>query len=289
MQQKDRHSSGQRISDTVWMIPLLRASHFQPTLVVTAITTTLAVSVGRGAGSVWVALAVLSGQLSVGWSNDYLDRHRDRLAGRADKPIVAGQVAARTVGAGALIAAVLCVPLSMMSGWRAGLIHLAAVAVAWAYNGWLQGTVASVVPYSLAFGMLPAFVTLGLPGNPWPPAWAAIAAGLMGTGAHFMNTLPDIGGDAGTGVRGLAHRIGPGGSLFIGALFMTSATAVLAVAPPGGPGPLGSILVVAASAAVIAVVVTGLTGRLRTAWTLTLYAAALNVMVLVAGGRWLVG
>lgn len=271
------------------MIPLLRASHFQPTLAVTAIATTLAVSAGRGASSVWVALAVLSGQLSVGWSNDYLDRHRDRLAGRADKPIVAGQVAARTVGAGAVVAAVLCVPLSMMSGWRAGLIHLAAVAVAWAYNGWLQGTVASVVPYAFAFGMLPAFVTLGLPGHPWPPTWAVIAAGLMGTGAHFVNTLPDIEGDVGTGVRGLTHRIGPGVSLVAGALFMVSATAVLTAAPPGGPGPLGSTLIAAASAAAIAVVVTGVTGRLRTAWTLTLSAAALNVMVLVTRGPWLVG
>jgi len=37
---------------------------------VTVIATALAVAVGRGWGSVWVALAVLTGQLSVGWSND---------------------------------------------------------------------------------------------------------------------------------------------------------------------------------------------------------------------------
>jgi protoheme IX farnesyltransferase len=251
---------------------------------VTAIATTLALSVGRGSGSVWVGLAALSGQLSVGWNNDYLDRDRDRLAGRTDKPIVAGRVTARTVGVAAVVAGVLCVPLSMMSGWRAGSIHLAAVAVAWAYNGWLQGTVASVVPYTLAFGVLPAFVTLGLPGHAWPPAWATCAAGLMGTGAHFVNTLPDLGGDAATGLRGLSHRIGPGVSLFLAALLMASATAVLAVAPPGGPGPLGWALLAAASVAVVAVVVAGLTGYLRTAWSLTLGAAVLNVAVLVARG-----
>ena len=60
------------------VIPLLRASHIQPTMAVTAIVTTLSLSVGRGAGSAWVALAVLSGQLSVGWSNDYLDRDGSR-------------------------------------------------------------------------------------------------------------------------------------------------------------------------------------------------------------------
>lgn len=272
------------MGETGQVIPLLRACHLQPTLAVTAIATTLAVSAGRGAGSVWVALAVLSGQFSVGWSNDYLDRDRDRLAGRADKPIVAGQVTARTVSVAAVVAAVLCVPLSMMSGWRAGSLHLAAVVVAWAYNGWLQSTVASVVPYTLAFGVLPAFVTLGFPGHPWPPAWATLAAGLMGTGAHFVNTLPDLGGDAGTGVRGLTHRIGPGVSLFLGALFMASTTAVLAVAPPGGPGLLSWALAAAAFVVVVAVVVAGLTGHLRAAWSLALCAATLNVAVFVARG-----
>jgi len=92
------------------MIPLLRASHFQPTLAVTAITTALAVAVGRGLGSIWVALAVFAGQLSVGWSNDYLDRGRDATAGRTDKPIVSGRISARAVGVGAVAAVVVCVP-----------------------------------------------------------------------------------------------------------------------------------------------------------------------------------
>jgi len=270
------------------MIALLQASHFPPTLMVTATATTLAVSAGRGLGSVWVALAVLSGQLSVGWSNDYLDRDRDRLAGRDDKPIVAGRVAAKSVAIGAVIAALVCVPLSMASGWRAGSVHLAAVAVAWIYNGGLKGTVASVVPYTVAFGLLPSFVTLGLPGHPWPPAWATIATALMGTGAHFVNAMPDLGGDAAVGVRGLPHRVGLKVSLFSAAFLMAMATAVIAVMPPDGPGLLGGALVVVAWAAVVAVVVTGLTDRLRVAWTLTLCVAALNVMVIVTRGRWLV-
>ncbi|MBU1226580.1 MAG: UbiA family prenyltransferase [Actinobacteria bacterium] len=270
------------------MISLLQASHFRPTLMVTAIATMLAVSAGRGPGSVWVALAVLAGQLSVGWSNDYLDRDRDRLARRADKPIVAGRVAAKTVGIGAVVAALVCVPLSMMSGWRAGLVHLAAVAVAWTYNGWLQSTVASAVPYTVAFGLLPSFVTLGLPEHPRPPAWVTIAAALMGTGAHFVNTLPDFAGDAATGVRGLTQRVGPGVSLFSAALLMAAATVVIAVMPSGEPGLLGSALVAGVSVAIVAVVVAGLTDHPRAAWTLTLCVALLNVMVIVARGGWLV-
>ncbi|MBI5158423.1 MAG: UbiA family prenyltransferase [Acidimicrobiia bacterium] len=270
------------------MIPLLRACHLQPTVAVTAIATTLAVSVGRGAGSVWVALAVLAGQLSVGWSNDYLDRDRDRLAGRADKPIVAGQVTARAVAVGALIAALACVPLSMISGWRAGSVHLAAVGGAWAYNGWLKGTLASVVPFSFAFGVLPAFVTLGLPGHPWPPVWATVAAALMGTGAHFVNTLPDFAGDATSGIRGLPHRVGPGRSLLLGFVSMAAATVVLATAPSSGAGPLDWVFVAAAAAAALAVMAAALQRRLRVAWSLTLCAAALNVAVFITRGASLI-
>ncbi len=266
------------------MLPLLRACHVQPTVAVTAIATALALSVGHGVGSVWVAFAVLAGQLSVGWSNDYLDRDGDRLAGRTDKPIVAGEVAARTVGVGAIIAATVCVPLSMMSGWRAGSVHIAAVAGAWTYNLWLKNTLASVVPFALAFGVLPAFVTLGLPGHPWPPGWAMVAAGLMGAGAHFVNTLPDFAGDAASGIRGLPHRVGSRGSLALGFVLMAAATATLAVAPSEAAGVAGSVLVVAACTAILSVVITGLTNRLRAAWSLTLGVAVLNVAVFVTRG-----
>ena len=41
-------------------------------------------------GCVAVAVAVLAGQLSTGWSNDWFDAGRDTAVGRTDKPIVAG-------------------------------------------------------------------------------------------------------------------------------------------------------------------------------------------------------
>jgi hypothetical protein len=121
--------------------PLLRASHFLPAMTVTVIATALAVSTGRGVGAVAVAAAVGTGQLAVGWSNDYIDRDRDRVVGRRDKPIVAGQVSADAVRAAALVAVVACVPLSFLSGWRSALLHLSAVAVALAYNARLKSTI----------------------------------------------------------------------------------------------------------------------------------------------------
>ena len=266
------------------MLPLLRASHLQPTVAVTAIATALAVATGRGGGAVVVALAVLTGQLSVGWSNDYLDRDRDRRVGRWDKPIPAGQVAPAVVGGAAVVALVACLPLSLLSGWRAGTVHLVAVGAAWTYNRWLKATAASVVPYALAFGLLPAFVTLGLPGRPWPPAWAMGAAALLGAGAHFVNTLPDRAADRAVGVRALPHRFPETVSLLIGALLLGAATAVVGVAPDGRPGGVGAVLLVASGVAVVAVVGTAVAGRPRAAWSLTLCTAGLAVSALLVNG-----
>jgi len=267
---------------------LLRASHFQPTLAVTTITGVLAVVAGRGLGTVAVVAAVLAGQLSVGWSNDWIDRDRDRRAGRDDKPIVTGAVAAATVERAAITALVLTVPLSLLSGWRAAAVHLVAVLAAWAYNLGLKRTPFSVACYLLAFGLLPAFVTLGLPGHPWPPLWATAAAALMGAGAHFVNGLPDRDADQLTGVRGLPQRMSYRGGLLTGVGLLGTALAVVGLGPPGRPTPGTVVLLVIGMSALVAVVVASSTGHERAAWSLTLLTAAAAVGALVLNGSALV-
>ncbi len=234
-------------------------------------------------------LAVLSGQVSVGWSNDYLDRQRDRNSNRTDKPIVAGEVTASLVGTCAVVALVLCVPLSMLSGWRAGSLHLVAVSLAWAYNFKLKSTIASAVPYMVAFGLLPVCVTLGLTHHPWPRPWATAAASLLGLGAHFVNVLPDLDSDRVTGVNGLPQRVGYVASLIIGALLIATSTVVIALfaidsASPFQLGFLGMSLGGATSIFII-----GLSGRTRLAWTLTLWLAGLAVASLIVNGGSIVG
>jgi 4-hydroxybenzoate polyprenyltransferase len=251
---------------------------------VTAVTTALAISAGRGAGAAWVALAVLAGQLSVGWSNDYLDRDRDRASGRLDKPIVAGTVAASTVRVAAGVALLTCIPLSLLSGWRAALVHLTAVGLAWAYNLVLKRGPWSILPYALAFAMLPAFVTLGLPGHPWPPGWAVAAAALLGSGAHLVNALPDLDDDRRVGIHGLPHRLGHGPSLVAAALLMGSAVAIAALAPASGTDGLGLVLLAGAVLSVSGVVVAGLTHHERVAWRCALLVAAMGVAILVERG-----
>ncbi len=69
-------------------VALIRAAHLQPVVAVTAVSVALAVSVGRGlSGALVVGVAVLAGQLSVGWSNDYFDRGRAHSAHRVRSAI----------------------------------------------------------------------------------------------------------------------------------------------------------------------------------------------------------
>ena len=70
---------------TLWA--LVRCSHPEPVVLVSAVCGVLAVLAGRGWGAAWVVLAVLAGQLFVGWTNDFVDRSRDTEASRTDKPL----------------------------------------------------------------------------------------------------------------------------------------------------------------------------------------------------------
>ncbi len=188
---------------------LALACHPVPTVAVTAMATALVASAGNDAVVVTVAaLAVLTGQLSIGWSNDLIDVRRDRAAGRTDKPLAAGAIVPRQVIIATGVALVATIASSAALGWRAGVAQLVVVACGWVYNAGLKSTAVSPVPFFVAFGALPAVATLARPGHAWPPWWALLAGGLIGVAAHFGNVLPDLADDAATGVAGLPHRVG---------------------------------------------------------------------------------
>lgn len=263
---------------------LVRACHPEPTAAVTGVAAALAAAVGRGvAGTLAVAAAVLAGQLSIGWMNDLLDRDRDAGAGRPDKPLVAGGLDPAVLRTATGLAAVAVVPLSLLSGPYAGLLHLAAVASAWAYNVRLKATAASVLPYVVSFGLLPAFVTAGLPGHP-VLGWVVAAGALLGAGAHFANVLPDIADDLAAGVRGLPHRIGPAASRVAAAVLLAAASVVLAVGPPGSPGSLGVAAVAVALVCGVGAAALGRRPGSRAAFLGVLVVAAVDVTLLVGSG-----
>lgn len=256
---------------------LARACHPAPTVAVTALTTVLFTSAGnRVSVCVVGALAILTGQLSIGWSNDLLDQARDRTAGRVDKPLVSGDVSLPTIRLAIGLAVLATIPLSLALGWPAGLLHLAAVAAGWAYNLWLKFTVASPVPYLLAFAALPVIATLAHH-RQWPAGWVVLAAGLTGAAAHFANVLPDLAGDARTGVRGLPQRLGfrPSAAIAAGLTVLVAVIIVLARTRP-----------LTVTGLAVALLLGGLTLRVRgaQAFLIVMLAAAIDVGVLVGSG-----
>ncbi|MFF5074280.1 UbiA family prenyltransferase [Micromonospora olivasterospora] len=274
------------------VLGLVRASHPEPAAAVTAVAGLLAWGVGhRPAGVAAVTLTVLASQLAVGWSNDHQDADRDAAVGRTDKPVAAGTVSRRAVGLATRAATLVTVVLAAAATNRAAALCAAAGLVSALFYNWpLKSTPASVLPYAVSFGSLPAFVVLALPGAPVPPAWLVAAAALLGAGAHFANVLPDLADDARTGVRGLPHRLGATGSRLAAAALLLAATGTLVVGPPGPPSWAG--LSALAAAAVVPPLTWYVTSRVGgagvrgvAAFRAVLLVALIDVVLLVASGR----
>lgn len=194
------------------VMSLALASHPLPALGMTVGVTVAAALTGRSTVEVGlVAATVLSGQLTVGWLNDVVDRHRDKQVGRQDKPVALGWVDPGTVTFSIAVVVLLVIPLSVSNGTYAGIAHLAAVASAWLYNLWFKRSALSWLPYAVSFGLLPAFLSYGglgggMHGGP-PTIEMTVLAALLGIGVHFLNALPDLVQDNETGVRHLPLRI----------------------------------------------------------------------------------
>ncbi|TWJ25471.1 4-hydroxybenzoate polyprenyltransferase [Micromonospora endolithica] len=270
---------------------LLRASHPEPAAAVTAVSGLLAWGVGHPpAGVAAVTVTVAASQLAVGWTNDALDADRDAAVGRTDKPVVTGAVGRRGTAVAAVVAALATPALALTLNPVAAFWVTLALVSALLYDWPLKSTPLSVLPYAVSFGALPAFIVLGLPGAPAPPAWLVGAGALLGAGAHFANVLPDLADDARTGVRGLPHRLGAAGSRVAAAVLLLAATATLVLGPPGPPSAVG---LAAVATAVVVPPLSWYAGRSATragarpvaAFRAVILVALIDVVLLVTSGR----
>ncbi len=273
-------------SPGAWLRALAAACHPAPSVAVTGLAVLLALSAGASAGTAaLVGLAVLVGQLSIGWANDWLDADRDRAAGRADKPVAARRIGRRSVRAAALVALVAVVPTSLALGSAAAAAHVVAVASAWSYDLRLKSTVWSWVPFALSFGLLPDVVTLALPARQAAPWWLVGAGALLGVGAHLVNVLPDLEDDRATGVRGLPHRLGRQLSAVSAAVLLVAATALTVVGPSGDPPAWAWVALTGAASAATVAAVAGAQGRHRLVpLAATVVVAGIAVSLLIASG-----
>ncbi len=264
---------------------LARSTHPVPGLAVTAVAVLLGVAVGlEWWRVVLLGLAIALDQASVGLSNDALDAHRDREAGRTDKPVARGNIGSGPVWIAAVAAAALGLAVTLPLGILALAAHAIALGSAWLYNAVAKSTPVSVLPYIVSFGLLPAIATLASPAPVWPQWWAMAAGALLGVAAHVANVLPDLDDDRRTGVRGLPHRLGPRPSLVIAWAALVLAAVAVAY---------GSRFTIVASAGLAVSVVLAIAG-VGIAWRrgagrwlflLVIVAALVDVVLLVLAGH----
>jgi len=187
---------------------MAKACHFGPTILVVSITFILSITQLSAAKSCGIALAILCGQLVVGWTNDLLDYPLDKAAGRMNKPLVSHTVTRRQLQMGIAIALSAAILLSFLGplGVRGGLLHMLGLASATIYNFWAKSTWFSPVPYAISFGALPWAVYVA--SNKAPPFWLILDFVLVSVSFHFLNVVKDLEWDLKQNVLGFPQRIG---------------------------------------------------------------------------------
>lgn len=263
------------------VLALFAAAHGGPALAVTAVGGLLAL---RGdlhpLHAVAVTAGLFTGQLTIGWGNDLLDRRRDLAVGRTDKPLVTGALPVGLVGRALAWAALACLVLSVLAGWRSALGLFLITGAGHLYNLGLKSTRWSWAPYACASGTLPSVVTLAEPIPHWAPFWMTGAGATLGVGAHLLNALPDLADDKRTGVRGLPHRIGERLSRVLAALLLSVASLLVVFGPAGvPPGWAWAVLALVAVLAAFTLVT-----QSRSPFRAAVFIALLDVVLLVAVG-----
>ncbi|CAN5361016.1 hypothetical protein BH23ACT9_BH23ACT9_16200 [soil metagenome] len=263
---------------------LAAAAHAGPSLVVTVVTVGLGVAAGlEGGRLVLLGMAIALGQVSIGWSNDWIDARAGRDGDREDKPLSSGVLAVQTVRGAAVGAAVATLVVSAALGPVPGALHVLAVASGWAYNARLKLTPASVLPYLVSFGLLPVIVA-AMAGRAGPPWWAVVTAACFGAGVHLANALPDLEVDARTGVRGLPQRLGARPSVVATVVLLGVGGAAVLLGPGNAVGALTVVGLVVVVGLVSTLGTLGWRGQHEASFKVAMLTGLVVVALLVARG-----
>jgi 4-hydroxybenzoate polyprenyltransferase len=199
---------------------LLKASHFGPTLLVTAISFGFATYYWWEGPAYVIAFGVFTGQLVVGWSNDLYDFEDDLKHNRQNKPLVSGVITREFLQR----CLRLMVPFSFIAnlggplGIQGGLVYMLGVACGVAYNFYFKFSFLSPLPFAIAFAALPSCIAISK--NIMPPTWMWLGGALFGMAAHFINVIKDMKQDQISEIKGLPQRLGTRKSIVAAALLI---------------------------------------------------------------------
>ena len=206
---------------------LRNASHFGPTLLVTAISFGFANYYWWEGPAYVIAFGVFTGQLVVGWSNDLYDYQDDLAHQRMNKPLVAGLISQEFLRKWIKI----MLPFSFVAnllgplGIKGGLVYMLGIACGVGYNFYFKFSWLSPLPYAIAFAALPSSIAISK--DITPPLWMWLGGALFGMAAHFINVLKDMKADQKSGIRGLPQRLGSRNSIIVAIALIALGVAVL--------------------------------------------------------------
>jgi 4-hydroxybenzoate polyprenyltransferase len=187
---------------------LLKAAHFGPTLIVTAISFCFGTYYWWEGPAYVIAFGVFTGQLVVGWSNDLYDFDDDLKHQRSKKPLVSGLITKQYL----IKWLRFMVPFSFVAnllgplGIKGGSVYMLGIACGVAYNFYFKFSILSPLPYAIAFAALPSSVAISKEIN--PPTWMLLGGALFGMAAHFINVIKDMDQDQASGIKGLPQQLG---------------------------------------------------------------------------------
>lgn len=206
---------------------LRKASHFGPTLIVTAISFGFANYYWWEGPALVIAFGVFTGQLVVGWSNDLYDYADDLTHQRMNKPLVSGLITEEFLAKAIKV----MLPFSFVAnllgplGVKGGLVYMLGIACGIAYNFYFKFNWLSPLPFAIAFAALPSSVAISK--GITPPIWMWLGGALLGMAAHFVNVLKDMKADQKSGIRGLPQILGSKKSIAAALLLAISGFSLL--------------------------------------------------------------
>jgi len=208
---------------------LLKASHFGPTLLVTAISFGFATYYWWEGPAYVIAFGVFTGQLVVGWSNDLYDYQDDLSHNRKNKPLVSGQITEELLQNWLKWVT----PFSFIAnlfgplGVKGGLVYMLGILCGVAYNFYFKFSVLSPLPYAIAFAALPSSIAISK--GIVPPLWMWLGGALFGMAAHFINVIKDMKEDQISKIGGLPQRLGSKNSIWAAIILVAVGIAAIII------------------------------------------------------------
>ena len=205
----------------------LKAAHFGPTMLITAISFVLGVQLWWEGPAYFIAFTVFLGQLIIGWSNDLYDYDDDLKHNRTNKPLVAGTITPENLRRTTFVFIPIAVIANLIGplGLKGGSVYLLGVGCGIAYNFYFKFSPLSPLPYAIALAALPASVYYSV--DRTPPLWVLAGGSLLGVGFHFLNVLKDIEKDQSSSINGLPQIVGKKASAIIAIVLIAAAILIV--------------------------------------------------------------